>query len=85
MKCFEAENPIGARGCGQMMGLDEEHGVGSWMRVLIALWKKNYFLDASTHHYKRVCPSVGWLVGPFVGPLVGQFFLMTENTNIMND
>ena len=32
------------------------------------------FLDASTHLYKRVCPSVcqsvGLLVGPSVGPLV---------------
>ena len=25
------------------------------------------FLDASSHLYKRPCPSVGWLVGPSVG------------------
>ena len=26
------------------------------------------FLDASTHLYKRLCPSVRWLVGWLVGP-----------------
>ena len=29
------------------------------------------FLDASTHLYKRLCPSVDPSVGPFVGPSVG--------------
>ena len=28
------------------------------------------FLDVSTHLYKRVCLSVHWLVGRFVGPSV---------------
>ena len=30
------------------------------------------FLDASLHLYKRVCPSVCWLVGPFIRWLVNQ-------------
>ena len=30
--------------------------------------RASIFLDASTHLYKRVCPSVGWLVGWSVGP-----------------
>ena len=29
------------------------------------------FLDASTHLYKRLCPSVGLSVGPSVGLSVG--------------
>ena len=36
------------------------------------------FLDASTHLYKRVCPSVG--------PLVGHaFFFIAENAQTMNN
>ena len=38
------------------------------------------FLDASSHLYMRSCPSVGWLVGPSVGPSVGNpFFSNAEN------
>ena len=83
MKCFEAEKPIeGARGCGQMMGLDEEHGVGSWMRVE----KELYFLDASTHLYKRLCLSIGRSVGCSVGWSDSRsVFFMTEKTKIMKD
>ena len=33
------------------------------------------FLDASTHLYKRVCPSVGPTVRRSVGPSVGQTLL----------
>ena len=33
------------------------------------------FLDASTHLYKRLCPSVGPSVRPSVGPSVGHAFL----------
>ena len=36
------------------------------------------FLDASTHLYKRVCPSISQSVGPSVGPSVSRFFLITE-------
>ena len=31
-----------------------------------------WFLDASSHLYKRVCPSVGPSVGRSVGPSVGM-------------
>ena len=34
------------------------------------------FLDASSHLYKRVCPSVGPSVGPSVRPSVTRYFLM---------
>ena len=30
-----------------------------------------HFLDASTHLYKRVCPSVRWSVRPLIRPSVG--------------
>ena len=33
----------------------------------IVYGEKILFLDASTHLYKRLCPSVGWLVGRLVG------------------
>ena len=41
------------------------------------------FLDASTHLYKRVCPSVRRFVGPSVRGL--RIFFMAENAKIMND
>ena len=31
-----------------------------------------YFLDAFSHLYKRVCPSVRQSINPFVYPLVGH-------------
>ena len=34
------------------------------------------FLDASSHLYKRVCPSVGRSVGPSVRPSVGNAFFL---------
>ena len=34
----------------------------------------NSFLDASSHLYKRVCPSVRRSVGPSVGPSVTSYF-----------
>ena len=37
---------------------------------------RDRFLDASSHLYKRVCPSVGWSVGRSVGPSVTRYFLM---------
>ena len=37
-----------------------------------------HFLDASTHLYKRVCPSVGPPVGPSVGPSVGPERLLSD-------
>ena len=36
------------------------------------------FLDASTHLYMRVCPSVGQSVGPSVRPSVPRFFRIAE-------
>ena len=33
-------------------------------------WCVEFFLDASSHLYKRVCPSVGPSVRPSVGPSV---------------
>ena len=36
------------------------------------------FLDASTHLYVRVCPTVGWSVGPSVGWWVTRFFQTAE-------
>ena len=32
------------------------------------------FLDASTHLYKRLCPSIGWSVGLLVRLSVTTFF-----------
>ena len=41
---------------------------------LLNTYKKHFktlrFLDASSHLYKRVCPSVRWSVRPSVRPLV---------------
>ena len=37
------------------------------------------FLDASTHLYKKVCPSVG----PSIG--LSRVFFMAENAQTMND
>ena len=50
------------------------------------------FLDASTHLYKRVCPSVGPLVHQWVGPSVHQsvgpsvshFFKSRKSSNLTN-
>ena len=40
---------------------------GGWATYFIIF----QFLDASSHLYKRVCPSVGPSVRPSVGPSVG--------------
>ena len=63
-----------------------------WMLVLPLLTREeNRFLDASTHLYKRVCLSVGRLVGPSVRWSVGPsvrwsvhltFFLNCGNRKI---
>ena len=37
--------------------------------------ESNQFLDASTHLYKRLCPSVYWPVGPAIRPWVRHAFL----------
>ena len=37
------------------------------------------FLDASSHLYKRPCPSVGWLVGWLVGPSVALSSNLMKN------
>ena len=42
----------------------------------LALWA--LFLDASSHLYMRVCPSVGPSVRPSVGPLVGHAFVKNK-------
>ena len=47
------------------------------------------FLDASSHLYKRVCPSVGWSVGPSVrqsvGPSVDHAFVKIAENGVMQD
>ena len=42
----------------------------SWLfhLVLVSVYDLSPFLDASTHLYMRVCPSVGLSDGPSVGP-----------------
>ena len=40
-----------------------------------------FFLDTSSHLYKRVCLSVGRLVRQSVSPLVMHFFLIPKLTN----
>ena len=35
-------------------------------------------IDASSHLCKRPCPSVRWLVGPSVGPSVGNVFVKID-------
>ena len=47
------------------------------MRVFV-LRGKLRFLDASTHLYKRLCPSVGRSVRPSVGPSVTRFSNIAE-------
>ena len=42
--------------------------------VIIVYFYRTDFLDASSHLYKRVCPSVGQSVGPSVDPSVGNAF-----------
>ena len=45
------------------------------------LFLQSVFLDASTHLYKRVCPSVvGRSVRPSVCPSVSRFFYIAEIT-----
>ena len=39
----------------------------------------NSFLDASSHLYNRLCPSVGWLVGRLVGRSGNAFIEITES------
>ena len=41
--------------------------------ILLLKPLQSLFLDASTHLYKRVCPSVGPSVGPSVRPLVRRW------------
>ena len=46
--------------------------------VLVVFFYLLRFLDASSHLYKRVCPSVGWFVRPSVRPSVMRFFQIEE-------
>ena len=47
----------------------------SHRKMILRIWSvsidskeaKKIFLDAFSHHYKRLCPSVGRSVGPSVG------------------
>ena len=59
-----------------------------WMLVLPLLTREeNRFLDASTHLYKRLCPSVRPSVGPSVGPSVrpsvGHAFLKYRGNRVL--
>ena len=58
--------------------------VSSKYAAIMKLVGKN-FLDASTHLYKRVCPSVGQSVGWSVGRSVMCFFFIAENAQTMNN
>ena len=49
----------------------------SFSQSLTAAAEFTSFLDASTHLYKRVCPSVGPSVGWLVAPSVGNAFVPT--------
>ena len=41
-----------------------DHIFGGQMSIFLT--ERSIFLDASSHLYKRPCPSVGWLVRPLV-------------------
>ena len=45
--------------------------------------KKSLFLDASSHLYKWLCPSVGPSVGPFVGPFVTNAFIKSVKWRVL--
>ena len=47
------------------------------------LWLNRKFLDASTHLYKRVCPSVRWSIRPSVGPSVRNAFVSNTRKRVI--
>ena len=56
-----------------------------WKNIEFCVRNWNPFLDATSHLYKRVCPSVRRSVRRSVGPLVAHIFLNHGNsTNLTN-
>ena len=64
--------------------MDDLRGVqGVWDQKMSKISK--WFLDASSHLYKRVCPSVGPTVRPLVRPSVHTAFVKIAENGVMQD